>query len=902
MGNIGSLIMHLKMDGSVFEKELEKAVRSSNDFGTFIGHASKAAAVGIAAVTAAAAGVATGLLAVTKSAAAVGDELSKASEKTGVSAEILSGFRFAAELSDVSMQELGMSLGKLARLQNDAATGTKTAQDTFKQLGLQFKEADGTLRPLNDIMLDASDKLAGLKDSTQRAALAQELFGKSGINMLPLLNQGSDAIREQMLEAQQLGVVWTNDAAKGAEVFNDSLTRLGFAAEGFKNDVAQILIPVLTEVSEGVLKWVKANREWLKDEIQRDVNALVSATKSLVSVMGTVVKTSIDIKNSSFTDYLILGLKALGYVVVSTFTVMIGMLEQFALNITRLGAKLPDMLGGSIFQGHAKTLEEMLAKNQHQLKLYTEQIAIDFGLMSKNSVGHLDVMTKKAEQTAQAVKKIGHSAKTFTVTQGPNQDAAAQDFYAAERELFLGKLIVEESMERYRQTIAQGKAEEHLGGIIFARFQREQEIAKQTADLQHSLMLEHLSDRSRTITLIEEEASLRAKFVRENVEDETKRIALLEGIERTSSMKLSAIKIEDQRKELELFEELRKAAMTAEEAQRFEIEKTAESRRTLVMQTIKDAQMQALSLENIEVAKVNQLNAIAGQHTNFWTEQLAAIKQSAAFTWSSIVQGFSNAMAGMIEGTSTWSEFMKAMQHQLLVSFLNLGVQMTAAFLIEQAHQLAIATGFEAARTSASTVGAVSRVTVATAESASLVATNTAGNAAIVTGNAVAATASASIWTGAGTTILGMFGAVAGGFKALALSMVATVKAVGTFIMSVLSSIAAAMKATVFGIPVGIAILAGVAAIAVALAATGNIPGLAEGGIVTGPTMAQVGEGGSPETVIPLNDRGARFMQSAMGFGSNGTQVINLNVDKKLLTRIVVKGMPDVVHTKLGYT
>lgn len=337
MGDTGSLIIRLKMDASNMEKELNRAARNTDDFGKLVSNAAKIGTVALGALTAVAATTGAALISMTKSSALVGDEINKASQKTGVAVETLSGLRFAADLSDVSMDQLTASMGKLARAQQDAATGSTQARTTFQALGVTYKEADGTLRPLNDVMLDAADQLAHMEDETKRAALAQEVFGKSGMQMLPLLNQGSAAIRAQMEEAKALGVVWTTDAAQGAEAFNDSLTRLGFAAEGFKNDIAQVLIPILTEVTDGVLSWVKANREWIKDEIQKDVRALVTAATDLLSIMSSIAKASIDIKNSSFVDYLLLGLKALGYVVVSTFTVMIGMLEQFALNITKLG-------------------------------------------------------------------------------------------------------------------------------------------------------------------------------------------------------------------------------------------------------------------------------------------------------------------------------------------------------------------------------------------------------------------------------------------------------------------------------------------------------------------------------------------------------------------------------------
>ena len=901
MGDTGSLIIRLKMDASNMEKELNRAARNTDDFGKLVSNAAKIGTVALGALTAVAATTGAALISMTKSSALVGDEINKASQKTGVAVETLSSLRFAADLSDVSMDQLTASMGKLARAQQDAATGSTQARTTFQALGVTYKEADGTLRPLNDVMLDAADQLAHMEDETKRAALAQEVFGKSGMQMLPLLNQGSAAIRAQMEEAKALGVVWTTDAAQGAEAFNDSLTRLGFAAEGFKNDIAQVLIPILTEVTDGVLSWVKANREWIKDEIQKDVRALVTAATDLLSIMSSIAKASIDIKNSSFVDYLLLGLKALGYVVVSTFTVMIGMLEQFALNITKLGAQLPDMLGGKIFQEHAKTLEEMLAKNQHQLKLYTEQIAMDFGLMSKNSTGPIDVVTKKVEQAVAAVKRAGHALKAFPTVNGPQQDAQAIDFYNAEREAALGKLILEQSLEQYRQTLAEGKAQEALGGIVNARFKNEQDLAKQTSALQHTLWLEHMTDGRKQIELIEEEAATRARFIKDNVSDEIERASLLESVERTKTMKLSAIKIEEQKREIEMFEEIRQAAMTGEDAQRYEIERTAEARRRQVMETIKDAQLQAMAIENIEIAKTNKLNALGVQHKSFFTEQMDAIRQSAAFTWSSIVQSFSQAIVGMLQGTKTFADFLQSVWTTILTSFVNMAVQATLAFILEQGKQL------------------IFGQTAASAQAAQHAATESAKTAATVAGE----TARLGIVMATNKAIsAGVIGALSG-IAAVGNAAMATMQIVVSMVSSIMAGIGAALVAGVFTAPIGATMLAaagtllatGTAAVAVGVgslqAALGTSIGVAtaalatpfaDGGIMTGPTIGKFAEAGSPEAAIPLNDRGAKFMQSAMGFGGSGTQQINLYVDGRLMAKQLVRHMPDVIHTKLGYT
>jgi hypothetical protein len=95
--------------------------------------------------------------------------------------------------------------------------------------------------------------------------------------------------------------------------------------------------------------------------------------------------------------------------------------------------------------------------------------------------------------------------------------------------------------------------------------------------------------------------------------------------------------------------------------------------------------------------------------------------------------------------------------------------------------------------------------------------------------------------------------------------------AVGEAIMGFLEAVADAMADTIFGSPLAVGILAGVAGIAVALAALGAVK-FAHGGIVTGPTLGLMGEAGSPEAAIPLNDRGAAFMAHMLGMTNQPQQ------------------------------
>lgn len=69
-----------------------------------------------------------------------------------------------------------------------------------------------------------------------------------------------------------------------------------------------------------------------------------------------------------------------------------------------------------------------------------------------------------------------------------------------------------------------------------------------------------------------------------------------------------------------------------------------------------------------------------------------------------------------------------------------------------------------------------------------------------------------------------------------------------------------------------------------------SIPGFAEGGVVTGPTLAMVGEKG-PEAIIPLDDL------DKMG---GGQQTIIVELNGRALTTEVVKNMPSVLRVRAG--
>jgi hypothetical protein len=201
-----------------------------------------------------------GLGELTKKALETGEALNKLSQKTGIGVEALSGIAYAAQLADVPLDALGASMGKFSKFAADAANGGKDSSAAFAALGINVKNADGSIRPMDALLADLATKFSGYKDGVEKTAAAQTFFGKSGAQLIPLLNSGAAGIAKASAEARALGYDFTG-TAKNAEEFNDGLKKLTFAAVGLGNDIARELLPSLISAEQHVLDFIKAMRE-----------------------------------------------------------------------------------------------------------------------------------------------------------------------------------------------------------------------------------------------------------------------------------------------------------------------------------------------------------------------------------------------------------------------------------------------------------------------------------------------------------------------------------------------------------------------------------------------------------------------------------------------------------------
>lgn len=201
------------------------------------------------------AGVAKGIA----DAVAYADVLGKMSTRTGISTEALSGLALVASKSDTSIQTVAKGMATLSKGMLDAATkGTGPAAEALEILGISATDANGKLKDSESIFKEVATGFKGMENGAQKAALAQKLFGGSGRELIPLLNQGADGLEENARLAADLGIVWSQDTVVAAEELNDSIATLKTITTGFVSVATQALLPLMSDIAQGALLAAKA--------------------------------------------------------------------------------------------------------------------------------------------------------------------------------------------------------------------------------------------------------------------------------------------------------------------------------------------------------------------------------------------------------------------------------------------------------------------------------------------------------------------------------------------------------------------------------------------------------------------------------------------------------------------
>ena len=235
-----------------FNKELEsKTATMKQKFAAF---GTAMAAVGV--------GVGAAFTAMTVAALNFADEVGKSAQKAGVSVEEFSALAYAAKLSDVSMEQLTSGLGQLSKSMIASQDDTSKQAKAFEYLGVKTKDSSGKLKESSAVFKEVSEAISKLPDGASKSAVAMDVFGKAGAQLIPLLNSGAAGLEDMRAEAERLGLILDENTTKAAEAFNDNMTRLKNGTMAFGLAIAKELLPTLDVLAQSMIANAKNGEDF----------------------------------------------------------------------------------------------------------------------------------------------------------------------------------------------------------------------------------------------------------------------------------------------------------------------------------------------------------------------------------------------------------------------------------------------------------------------------------------------------------------------------------------------------------------------------------------------------------------------------------------------------------------
>lgn len=350
-----------------------------------------------------AAGAALGgaLLANTYSAAKQADEIATLAQRYGVTTDEIQKMNYAQNLVDVDTQSM---LGSMQKMTKQMGANNSA----FEELGVSITNTDGTMRDSTDVWYDVLAALGDVENETQRDILAQELFGRSAAELAGIIDDGGAALKEYGKEAEEAGVILSEDGVSAAVEFNDAMDRIKATITGdllkAGAQLAQQLVPVMQKLVQVVSKlfgWF-GNLDGRTQKIILAIAGVVAAISPVAGIISKIMSAISMLKPillavTGPVGLVVAGITALGAgliyaynhsekfrsVVNSVFTFIKGLVTSVINNIIERFNALKEGIKSVIafIQGVVQTVKNIIQKIKDAIKLPHFTISGNFSIV-----------------------------------------------------------------------------------------------------------------------------------------------------------------------------------------------------------------------------------------------------------------------------------------------------------------------------------------------------------------------------------------------------------------------------------------------------------------------------------------------------------------------------------------
>ena len=259
------------------DQETQAAERNETAHGKLNG-VLKAAGAAIGAVAAATAAAAKALWDCANAAGQWADNLLTLSAQTDVSADTLQRWDYAARFIDTDTETMAKALAKVVAQQGSAIKSGEDYITTLDGQQIALKNANGEYKTSEQLFYEMIDALGQIEDPTLQDAAAQDLFGKSFQELKPLIDAGSDGLKAYGKEAEELGLVMSDEAVGALGAFDDQMQKLKATTEVAGREFALSFLPAIQEVATSLTDLASTVTKALSDGFQdADVDTILGA-------------------------------------------------------------------------------------------------------------------------------------------------------------------------------------------------------------------------------------------------------------------------------------------------------------------------------------------------------------------------------------------------------------------------------------------------------------------------------------------------------------------------------------------------------------------------------------------------------------------------------------------------
>lgn len=253
---IFKLVGSIFVDNEAANDSIAKTDKKAEGLGSTLIKGVGTAAKWGAGIVAAAGSAAVAVGGAAMSAAGAADEVDKMSQKIGLSKEGYQEWAYIMGQNGMEIDKMQTGVKTLVAQMDAAAAGTKTAVENFDKLGVSIYDANGNLKDQETMMEEALYALAEMENGTEKARLATELFGKSGSEMMPMLNQGAQAMTDLKDRAHELGLIMSDEAVNAGVVLGDTMDDVKQSVGMVGTKIGAALFPVLQKVLDLALQFM----------------------------------------------------------------------------------------------------------------------------------------------------------------------------------------------------------------------------------------------------------------------------------------------------------------------------------------------------------------------------------------------------------------------------------------------------------------------------------------------------------------------------------------------------------------------------------------------------------------------------------------------------------------------